>query len=741
MYKGKLIISEDQGEVALLFCDICDFDKIVVEENAHLINFLDSIFRSFDQFCFNFKIQKIETVGKTYMACAGLKEYEYSNMIDQKDSKNSTTRILELAIEMMRHAQLYKWGSEGKELKLKIGINYGPVLAGVIGFHKPQFSLIGDTVNTTSRVCSTGDSGHIILSESAYKQLEIQRFQNSLQFVQKEVEAKGKGTMKTFQVEIKILSSSIGFYSKVISQASPKHSFFNSPKHKVSNSNFGFSEVISSNEDMNRDKNKSFGDISTKLVKSSDEISHTNFGKLYILNNTDVIKESAEDLISSMKKLTKELSSKNDDELKENNNKFFGNENSKKVNSREESFNNRQKNFLKSASFVFDKRMLTLDPKTKMTKSLHFSSLTSQLNNSLFVHQNLESENIKSLLAESEKEKQEALFIPLEPYSEKPSLKDNSHKSCIDLIKLQFDESNQMNSMMMLDQKMEKLKDVASLHTFQEEEKIEEFYEFVEKKPQCSMENNNLGVYKKNEDMNLVYEGLKDVDGDSNSIFLKAKKFWLIFINGEKNLKKSFQIFLDKTALKTDKFILSFLTLYCIIITLFNLILQDKYVLLAAFTLTKMAAFVGIILLIFFENKLQRKLFKYLIIAIYLIVIILIIISYNYNLQNDPGFSEFAVMLIYCSFCQTSILNFIEILVLSLSYLIFDGVFITFHQESFQKYFITLSLVSWLICNKHMKARMELDLFNKERILEYEKKRLNEIVRYLLPPHVKIFKL
>ena len=72
MYKGKLIISEDQGDVAILFCDICDFDKIVIEENKRLVLFLDSIFRAFDQFCFKFKAQKIETVGKTYMACAGL---------------------------------------------------------------------------------------------------------------------------------------------------------------------------------------------------------------------------------------------------------------------------------------------------------------------------------------------------------------------------------------------------------------------------------------------------------------------------------------------------------------------------------------------------------------------------------------------------------------------------------------------------------------------------------------------
>jgi class 3 adenylate cyclase len=50
----------------------------------------------------------------------------------------------------------------------KIGIHYGRVISGVIGYHKPQFSLIGNTVNTTSRVCSTGDDGNIILSEEAY---------------------------------------------------------------------------------------------------------------------------------------------------------------------------------------------------------------------------------------------------------------------------------------------------------------------------------------------------------------------------------------------------------------------------------------------------------------------------------------------------------------------------------------------------------------------------------------------
>ncbi len=58
---------------------------------------------------------------------------------------------------------------EGVPIQITIGIHYGRVIAGVIGYHKPQFSLIGDTVNTTSRVCSTGIKGKINLSSAAYE--------------------------------------------------------------------------------------------------------------------------------------------------------------------------------------------------------------------------------------------------------------------------------------------------------------------------------------------------------------------------------------------------------------------------------------------------------------------------------------------------------------------------------------------------------------------------------------------
>ena len=60
----------------------------------------------------------------------------------------------------------------GKRLHIKIGVHYGSCIFGVLGYHKPQFSLIGDTINTTSRHCTTGDKGRIILSEACYQEVK-----------------------------------------------------------------------------------------------------------------------------------------------------------------------------------------------------------------------------------------------------------------------------------------------------------------------------------------------------------------------------------------------------------------------------------------------------------------------------------------------------------------------------------------------------------------------------------------
>lgn len=103
------------------------------------------------------------------MACAGLKFIE-SKLDPAIRDIPQTHRGLFFALEVMRIANSYNYKT-GKTLKMKIGIHYGNCIYGLLGYHKPQFSLIGDTINTTSRHCTTGKPGYIVLSESAHCQL------------------------------------------------------------------------------------------------------------------------------------------------------------------------------------------------------------------------------------------------------------------------------------------------------------------------------------------------------------------------------------------------------------------------------------------------------------------------------------------------------------------------------------------------------------------------------------------
>lgn len=132
------------------------------------------------------------------MACAGLKNVSFSSN-SKPNNMHPTMKVLEMAAQITNYVKTLTWGQEGKKITLKIGIHYGKVIAGVIGEHKPQFSLIGDTVNTTSRVCSTSEIGIITLSEEAY--LQIKDSSQSWAFTLREVEAKGKGVLNTYKAK------------------------------------------------------------------------------------------------------------------------------------------------------------------------------------------------------------------------------------------------------------------------------------------------------------------------------------------------------------------------------------------------------------------------------------------------------------------------------------------------------------------------------------------------------------
>ncbi|CAD8076669.1 unnamed protein product [Paramecium sonneborni] len=214
-------IEENQGSISIIFLEICEFDKILQSKQRQVVSFLDDIFRVLDKICLQYGVQKIETVGKTYMACSGLKSTEIENNKDglNQQKKNETAIAIELSLDFLKAISEFKYEYKEQEivklfkLKIKIGIHYGQVFAGVIGYHKPQFSLIGDTVNTASRMCSTGDVGRITISSEAYERVKDSEFL----FISREVEAKGKGHLIVHQVSkrklyVKKHQSQVRFY-------------------------------------------------------------------------------------------------------------------------------------------------------------------------------------------------------------------------------------------------------------------------------------------------------------------------------------------------------------------------------------------------------------------------------------------------------------------------------------------------------------------------------------------------
>ena len=198
---GVRYIAESQGTVSILFCDIMDFDEIVaIYTPVELTAFLDDVFGKLDQICSQVGVTKIETVGKTYMACAGLKDSD-AELDTNFSSVSHARRAIEMGLSIIRivsNIHLRK----GVTLSVKIGINSGNVTAGVIGSHKPQFSLVGDTVNTASRMASTCPNPNTLqISKSTYELLDDKK---GLVFTSRTVEVKGKGNMETFIVRVPV---------------------------------------------------------------------------------------------------------------------------------------------------------------------------------------------------------------------------------------------------------------------------------------------------------------------------------------------------------------------------------------------------------------------------------------------------------------------------------------------------------------------------------------------------------
>lgn len=202
-------IADDAGEVTLLFCDIDKFDEIVKVAQNDIVKILDELFRGFDKLCVKHGLQKIETVGKTWMAAGGLNFVE-NNISEDIKQKNYTTRAIELGMDMMKFVSKFRIKNI-ERICLKIGIHHGECIMGIIGYHKPQFSLIGDTINVTSRHCTTGSSSTIMVSTEAWARSELE----NIIFKKVQVDMKGKGLRTVYHIACEKMTFLVKFLNGI----------------------------------------------------------------------------------------------------------------------------------------------------------------------------------------------------------------------------------------------------------------------------------------------------------------------------------------------------------------------------------------------------------------------------------------------------------------------------------------------------------------------------------------------
>jgi class 3 adenylate cyclase len=149
--------------VTVLFSDIQGFTKIAEEMNPEvLIDELDKFFFYFDSVVEKYGIEKIKTIGDAYMCAGGIPEKNRTNPVE----------VILAALEMKFYMKRLKDYSELEGMKfwdIRIGIHTGTVVAGVVGQKKLSYDIWGDTVNTASRMESSGEAGRINISGTTYE--------------------------------------------------------------------------------------------------------------------------------------------------------------------------------------------------------------------------------------------------------------------------------------------------------------------------------------------------------------------------------------------------------------------------------------------------------------------------------------------------------------------------------------------------------------------------------------------
>lgn len=180
------VIADHFDEASILFADVVGFTRISASMSPmQLVEMLNEVFTHFDALVEKYGVEKIKTIGDCYMAAAGI----------PRKRPDHAHALASLALDIQAYVSQNAF--VGLPLRFRVGINSGPVIAGVIGSKKFIYDLWGDAVNVASRMESHGNAGEIQITRDTYELIKADFDCEPRGTIQ----VKGKGDMEVWQLK------------------------------------------------------------------------------------------------------------------------------------------------------------------------------------------------------------------------------------------------------------------------------------------------------------------------------------------------------------------------------------------------------------------------------------------------------------------------------------------------------------------------------------------------------------
>ncbi|XP_042880283.1 uncharacterized protein LOC122258414 isoform X5 [Penaeus japonicus] len=186
----KQVSAETYESVTIYFSDIVGFTELASESTPmQVISLLNALYKMFDSRIELYEVYKIETIGDAYMVASGLPQ--------RGEGKDHAAEIASMALDLLHATENFVVPHmPGERLQIRIGINTGPVVAGVVGSKMPRYTLFGESVNIASKMESTGLPFKIHITASTKEALD--KVGGFIMKLRGEMEIKGKGSMETY---------------------------------------------------------------------------------------------------------------------------------------------------------------------------------------------------------------------------------------------------------------------------------------------------------------------------------------------------------------------------------------------------------------------------------------------------------------------------------------------------------------------------------------------------------------